>query len=259
MPPTTAPPTTAAKAPLFSLAKTQVGDVMVDAKGLTLYMFDPDKNKPGGSVCNGGCAAVWPPVIVSGDADLVAPAGFGGKLSTVKRDDGKLQAAVNGLPLYGWVFDKIPADLNGQANNEVWWALDKNGNPVRNAPSLRWRTNTIAGVEKNTPVLVDSKGMTLYMFERDTAHPESYCYDDCAKAWPPVLVNDSSALSVFQGTNVDKTKLGVVRRAETAQFQVTYNGWPLYTWARDTKPGETTGQKVGNVWWVMGVDGPVRS
>ncbi len=267
---TTAPATTAAPAittapvaaaPLFKIAKSQLGDIMVEPKnGLSLYMFEPDKNKPGGSVCNGPCADVWVPLVVKSDADLVAPAGFAGKLTTVKRDNGSLQAAVNGWPLYGWVFDKAAGDLNGQAVTENWWVLDTTGNPVRNPPSLRWRSAKIVGVEKNTPVLVDNKGMTVYMFEKDTTHPISSCYDDCAKTWPPVLVNDEAGLSIFQGTAVDKSKVALSRRADTDKFQVTYNGWPLYNWARDAKPGDTTGQKVANVWWVIGQDGnPIRS
>ena len=267
---TTAPVTTAAPAttavaitaaPLFKIAKSQLGDIMVEPKaGLSLYMFDPDKNKPGGSVCNGPCVDVWTPLVVKSDADLVTPAGFTGKLSTVKRDDGKLQAAVNGWPLYGWVFDMAAGDLNGQAFNEIWWVLDRDGNPVRTSPSLRLRQVKIAGVDKNTPVLVDNKGMTLYMFEKDTTHPISSCYDDCAKIWSPVLVSDEAGLSIFQGTAVDKSKVALSRRADTDKFQVTYNGWPLYTWSRDTKPGDTTGQKIANLWWVIGQDGnPIKS
>ena len=273
VPATTAPVTTAAvtsapatsapaaAGPLFKIAKSQLGDVMAENRnGLSLYMFEPDKNKPGGSVCNGPCADVWPPLIVKSETDLVAPTGFAGKLTAVKRDDGTLQAAVNGWPVYGWAFDKVTGDLNGQAVTENWWVLDASGNPVRTAPTLRWRTNKIAGVDKTTPVLVDLKGLTLYMFENDKTKNVSNCYDDCAKAWPPVLVNDDKAMVILQGTNVDQSKIQLIRRADTDKFQIAYNGWPLYGWARDTKAGDTTGQKVGNVWWVLGADGnPIRS
>lgn len=260
-PPATAAPTTAAPAsPLFQIAKSQLGDIMVDRNGLSLYMFEPDAKKPGGSLCNGQCAEIWPPIIVKGNADLVAPPGFAGKLSTVKRDDGTLQAAVNNWPIYGWIFDKTKGDLNGQANNEAWWVLDPTGTPNRAAPTLRLRQNKVgvAAVSKST--LVDAKGLTVYMFEKDITKDVSSCYDGCAAAWPPLTVTSEAQLSLFQGSGIDKSKLKLIRRADTPAWQVSYNGWPLYTWARDAKPGDTTGQAVGNVWWVLEGNGtPFRT
>ncbi len=248
---TTAAPAPAPAAPLFGVAKSQVGDILVDTSGRSLYMFDPDVRKPGGSVCNGQCADIWPPIIVKSETALVAPSGFAGKLTAVKRDDGSLQAAVNGWPIYGWVFDKTKGDLNGQAFNEVWWVLDPAGTPIRTTPSLRIRSNKVgaAGASKN--MLVDSKGMTLYMFENDKVKDVSACYDACATAWPPAIVTSEAQLSLFQGGGIDRSKLKLIRRADTTGFQVSYNGWPLYTWARDAKIGDTTGQAVNNVWWVI--------
>jgi predicted lipoprotein with Yx(FWY)xxD motif len=254
--PTTAAPTTVAPAaPLFGVAKSQVGDILVASSGRSLYMFDPDARKPGGSVCNGQCADVWPPIIVKSEAALVAPSGFGGKLTAVKRDDGSLQAAVNGWPIYGWVFDKSKGDLNGQAVNEVWWVLDPTGNPIRTTPTMRIRSNKVGAAAASKNVLVDARGMTLYMFENDKVKDVSACYDACATAWPPALVTSEAQLSLFQGGGLDRSKLKLIRRADTTALQVSYNGWPLYTWVRDVKIGDTTGQAVGNVWWVIDATG----
>ncbi len=95
-------------------------------------------------------------------------------------------------------------------------------------------------------ILVDSNGMTLYLYTKDELG-KSNCYGGCAKAWPP--------LTVPSGT-MPTAALGVTGTLTTTErtdgtYQVVYNGWPLYLWAKDTKPGDTTGQNVGGVWFVL--------
>jgi predicted lipoprotein with Yx(FWY)xxD motif len=89
------------------------GGVLVDtSKKMTLYTFDKDPE--GRSVCNGPCAANWPPLIAAaGDKDV---AGF----TKVKRDDGTMQWAYKGKPLYFWVKDQKPGDKTGDGFNHVW-------------------------------------------------------------------------------------------------------------------------------------------
>lgn len=102
-------------------------------------------------------------------------------------------------------------------------------------------------------VLVDSAGMTLYMYDPDK-QGDSTCYDQCATAWPPLTVDGAPTA----GDGADDGKLGTVERTD-GTTQVTYDGWPLYYWAQDSAPGDTTGQAVNNVWWVLGADGePIR-
>jgi len=91
------------------------GGVLVDySKKMTLYTFDNDPSNGTKSVCNGPCAANWPP-FVAGAADKDV-AGF----TKVKRDDGTLQWAYNGKPLYFWVKDQKPGDKTGDGVNNVW-------------------------------------------------------------------------------------------------------------------------------------------
>ncbi len=257
---TAAPATTIAPKPVFSIGKSQLGNILVGKDGLSLYNFDPDARKPGGSLCNGQCADVWPPLIIKSEADLIAPTGFTGKLTAATRDDGSLQVAVNGFPLYGWVFDKAAGDLNGQAVNEVWWALDPAGTVLRTAPTIRFRQNKIGAATAATSMMVGLSGRTLYMFEPDSKLGVSTCYDQCALAWPPLLVSSATDLLFLQSQGVNLAKVKVFPRADTNQLQVAYDGWPLYYWARDAKPGDTTGQSVGNVWWVLDTKGvPIRT
>jgi len=86
--------------------------------------------------------------------------------------------------------------------------------------------------------LVDGKGMTLYVFDRDSAG-KSACNGPCATNWPPLMASGDAKAS---------GDWSVVTRDDGAK-QWAYKGKPLYTWARDTKPGDTTGDGVNNNTW----------
>lgn len=87
-------------------------DVLADAKGMTLYTFD--KDTPGKSVCNGGCATNWPPLIAAEGAMPM------GDWAVVTRDDGSKQWAYKGKPLYGWIKDTKPGQTTGDGVGKVW-------------------------------------------------------------------------------------------------------------------------------------------
>ena len=97
--------------------------------------------------------------------------------------------------------------------------------------------------------LVDSKGMTLYLFTKDEPGV-SNCYDQCAEKWPPLL-SEGDAIA---GSGLDAALLGTTDRTD-GTTQVTYNGWPLYYWYEDAAPGDTNGQTVGDVWYVVSPTG----
>src|SRR5262245_60447884 len=80
--------------------ETTLGVVFADAKGMTLYTYDPDDKAPGKSVCNGNCATNWPPVMAAADAAAM------GDWTVITRDDGKKQWAYKGKPIYLYVNDK---------------------------------------------------------------------------------------------------------------------------------------------------------
>jgi predicted lipoprotein with Yx(FWY)xxD motif len=97
--------------------------------------------------------------------------------------------------------------------------------------------------------LVDDKGMTLYLFTKDTPDT-TVCYDKCAVAWPPLLTTGDPVA----GDGVDASKLGTTTRTD-GSVQVTYNGWPLYYYEKDLAAGDVTGQDVGGVWYVVSAAG----
>jgi predicted lipoprotein with Yx(FWY)xxD motif len=97
-------------------------------------------------------------------------------------------------------------------------------------------------------ILVDGKGMTLYLFEKDKGNKPT-CTGECATAWPPLLTTAQPTA----GTGVNGSWLGVADRSDGTK-QVTYHGWPLYHYAKDTKPGDMNGQGVsefGAKWFVV--------
>ena len=88
--------------------------ILVNATGMTLYVFDKDPANTGKSVCNGPCAALWPALAAAADAK---PAGA---YSVITRDDGAKQWAYKGRPLYLWVKDQNPGDKTGDGVLGVW-------------------------------------------------------------------------------------------------------------------------------------------
>lgn len=102
-------------------------------------------------------------------------------------------------------------------------------------------------------ILTDGKGMTLYMFTKDTKDAKaSACTGQCLVAWPPLYGKPTA------GKGADDSKLGSFALPD-GDIQATYNGWPLYYWKDDAKPGDVSGQKVGGVWFVLDRDGaPIK-
>lgn len=97
-------------------------------------------------------------------------------------------------------------------------------------------------------ILVDDGGNTVYLFVPDEQSGTSSCYDECEANWPPVT-GDISA-----GDGVDAALLGTTERTD-GTVQATYNDWPLYYFANDAAPGDTNGQGINEVWWVMDAEG----
>jgi predicted lipoprotein with Yx(FWY)xxD motif len=98
-------------------------------------------------------------------------------------------------------------------------------------------------------ILVDSKGMTLYVWDNDTTAGKSGCTGACAQAWPPLTVTGTPTY----GTGLNASMFSTITR-DDGTMQLAVNGHPLYRWAADTKAGDTTGQGVAN-FHVAGSDG----
>jgi len=94
------------------------------------------------------------------------------------------------------------------------------------------------GVRVNNGILTDSRGMTLYTWDNDKTPGQSSCTGNCIKNWP-ALTAAADAKPMGDWT--------VVTRDDGTK-QWAYKGKPLYTFVKDTKPGDNTGDNVGNTW-----------
>jgi predicted lipoprotein with Yx(FWY)xxD motif len=101
-------------------------------------------------------------------------------------------------------------------------------------------------------ILVDSKGRTIYLFEKDK-RTRSACSGACAGAWPPVRANGKPTV----GDGANASQVGTTTRSDGAP-QVTYNGHPLYLYQGDQQPGDTNGQGItafGAAWFALSPEG----
>jgi len=112
----------------------------------------------------------------------------------------------------------------------------------------------LVAVRKTTlgSVLVDARGRTLYVFEKDRKGM-SACETACVKFWPPIV----SRTTPRAGKGVHTSMLGVTKRQD-GRRQGTYAGHPLYTFVGDKNPGQTSGEGLTNFgaeWYVLAASG----
>lgn len=113
--------------------ETSLGTIVVDGKGMTVYVYDKDTADSGKSSCTGQCAAAWPAVTTTSSTPKID--GVTGKIATITGTDGGKQVTLNGLPLYRWQGDKKAGDVTGQGYSSIWWMLDPSGAKITSSPS----------------------------------------------------------------------------------------------------------------------------
>jgi len=203
-------------------------DVMTGPTGLTLYTYDRDA--AGRSNCNDECSQRWHPLIANQDSSPTA------NMTLITRDDGQRQwATANGSPLYTYVQDRVPGDVNGNNIQNSWHV-------VRLSQAATWSsapatmTQTSAGGVMTTPA-----GMTLYVYDRDTAG-RSNCTGECSQYWQPLIANQDSS---------PNSTMTVIRRDDGQRQWATADGSPLYTFVQDRAPGDVNGNNFQNEWHVI--------
>ena len=223
----------------------ELGTILSDASGRTLYLFTVDERNK--SNCLSGCATAWPPMVTVGEP--IAGEGISaGRLGSIEREGGYFQVTYNGWPLYYFAPDSVPGDALGQNSGDIWFVVSTDGGPIQNNAIVKTSGHPDLGT-----ILVDASGRTLYLLT-DDGRDSSTCTRGCALAWPPVrTVGHPSA-----GEGVDADRLGVIPR-EDGSSQVTYNGWPLYYFAPDERPGDAMGHFVGDVWYVVTPSGEAQA
>ncbi len=126
------------------------------------------------------------------------------------------------------------------------------GNSSSGHPKYSVSVGSVAGLGH---VLVDGDGHTLYMYAPDH-HGRPTCYAMCAAQWPPLLL-PHGVQHPIAGAGIDAALLGTVAR-KGGTTQVTYDGWPLYLYAVDIRPGQASGQGIDmGLWYVLSPNGSV--
>ncbi|MFJ2606447.1 SCO0930 family lipoprotein [Streptomyces sp. NPDC091279] len=224
----------------------ELGKMLTDGGGRTLYRFDDDTAEPPKSNCDGDCATAWPPVPAD---DATAGAGIDkALLGEVTRADGSKQLTIGGWPAYRYAKDIKSGDTVGQGVGGKWFALAPDGKKATLAslPGLSTRKDAKLG-----EIVVDKNGRTVYRFLKDEAWPKpvSACTGTCLEKWPAVspVANDDTK-------GVQKKGLMSFTRPDGVKQQ-TINCWPIYTFSGDKATGDTNGQGVGGTWYVVAPDG----
>ncbi len=202
---------------------------LTDAKGMTLYYFTLDAD--GQSACYGACEKAWP-VFYAKDL-AVSPDLNANDFGTIARKDGTKETTYKGWPLYYWVQDQKPGDMTGENVHGVWFILK--------VPSY---TVMIGTHDPEGNYLTDGQGRTLYYFTKDS-NGMSACSGNCIKNWPAF-----SADSVIVPSVLNASDFGTITR-DDGTTQVTFRGYPLYYFIRDSKRGEVAGEGVAKVWYVV--------
>jgi predicted lipoprotein with Yx(FWY)xxD motif len=126
----------------LSLRQTNLGQILVNAKGRTLYLFLKDRH--GRSSCSGSCATFWPPLMSTGKV-TTGPGVKRALVGTTKRANGRLQVTYNRHPLYTYAPDKRAGQTKGQGSSNFgakWYVVSAKGRAIVKAPTTTTTTTT---------------------------------------------------------------------------------------------------------------------
>ncbi|ADJ44335.1 hypothetical protein AMES_2512 [Amycolatopsis mediterranei S699] len=134
----TADPNNPAKSQLRAAKTFDLGLLLVDGTGYTIYRYDRDTPKPSRSNCTGACATKWIPVKAGGNLPAIDV--DQSLIGQVTRDDGSEQLTLAGWPLYHFTGDSEPADTSGQGADQAWYPIAPDGKKITLTQD-EWRQN----------------------------------------------------------------------------------------------------------------------
>jgi predicted lipoprotein with Yx(FWY)xxD motif len=132
-PPAAAPPAPAPVAPagpqpaLVAEEVADLGTVVVDQEGHTLYRFDEDSADPPTTTCVAECATKWPPFVVDRNAKLRVDGVDDADIGLLERPDGSTQLTIAGWAVYRFSGDTAPGAAEGQGVGDAWYAVTPDG------------------------------------------------------------------------------------------------------------------------------------
>jgi predicted lipoprotein with Yx(FWY)xxD motif len=228
---------------------TQLGSVLVDENGKSLYFFSKDTKET--SNCEGGCINNWP---VFYKQDIAVGSGLDADdFGVITRVDGTKQTTYKNWPLYYFANDTSAGDTNGDAVGGVWFIAKPDYSVMyANAQLVGNDGNNYLGDytlgDGATSYFVSIAGRTMYTFMNDARNTNNFTKSDFSNnaVWPIVEV----ALDQVPST-LNSDDFGTID--VFGKTQLTYKGWPLYYFGQDTARGDNKGISVPNpgVWPVV--------
>ncbi|RFM28345.1 hypothetical protein DXN05_11900 [Deminuibacter soli] len=222
---------------LASTAK--FGSILTDSAGRTLYFFAIDAN--GNSGCTGGCVAAWP---VFYKAQPTLAAGLNAAdFSTITRTDGTPQTTYKGWPLYYYASDPKAGDINGDGVGGTWFVAKPDysimlaSQQLTGLDGIQYTSEHVPGQEV-TQYFTDAYGRTLYTFSPDKFKKNNFTKADFSN--DPVWPMDTLSSIKNVPSLLDKTQFDTL--LVFGRVQLTYKGWPLYYFGKDSATrGNTRG------------------
>jgi predicted lipoprotein with Yx(FWY)xxD motif len=218
--------------------KSGLGNYLVDSNGRALYYLALDV--PQHSNATAGMLSNWQ---VFYTANINVPSNLkASDFGTITRSDGAMQTTYFGWPLYRFNGDTAAGDVNGDDVDELWFVAEPG------FYSVALMSNAAIGT-----YLADGKGMTLYYYTKDSPGVSTASAAVLAN-WPVFNPPSFVVPSELNGTlNSPKSDFATITRSDGTS-QATFKGFPLYYYVKDVVPGETLGQGVGGVWYVVDPD-----
>jgi len=220
---------------------TEFGNIITDRNGNSLYFFSRDAD--GTSACSGGCLNNWPVFYVENMqiSQGLNPDYFG----SITRADGTMQTTYKGWPLYYFVNDNAPGDVNGDGVIGKWfvakpdYTIMLSDNQLTGNDGIDYKGDYTPG-EEIVQYLTDNKGLTLYTWKNDLFESNNFTDEAFAKnaVWP-IYEQDKIVLPSILNAE-DFSVIDVFGRS-----QLTFKGWPLYYFGQDMMVrGNTKGVSV---------------
>lgn len=220
---------------------TELGKILTDSAGYTLYYFTKDA-LPDTSLCTGGCVTNWPLFYAE---NLVLGDGLeSSDFSSIEHPEGGMQTTYKGWPLYYFKNDLNPGETNGETVGNVWFVAKPDyiimliDNLLVGKDGVTYNSNYEPG-EEVVQYFVDEYGMTLYIFINDRYNQNNFTNPDFSNdaVWP-IYEEELQAVA----STVDTSLFDIID--VFGRQQLTYNGWPLYYFGGDSLRGMATGVSV---------------
>jgi predicted lipoprotein with Yx(FWY)xxD motif len=211
--------------------------VLTNSSGRVMYLYTRDGSNV--SHCTGVCLALWPRV-----TSPAKPRAGGGVIGSHLRRIAHNQVTYYGHPLYYFTGDKRPGQAKGEGVQN-FFVVSTSGHAIKPKPvgaggvTVKTDTATLPGNLGSVEVLATSSGYTLYALS-PLETPAFACTTGCTSFWPPLL---TTGAPVAAGDTI-KADLGTVARPGGGGTQVTYMGYPLYTYVGDGAAGLANGHGI---------------